>query len=103
MFSFVSWPFWWPTIITFSLADGGEAADERLVVAEAAVAAHLHEVGRDELEIVERVGPRRVAHDLHPLPGAEVRVDLPARLGQLGLQRLDLRHGVGGVLAARAP
>ena len=80
------------------VADGGEAADERLVVAEAAVAAHLHEIGGDELDVVEGVGPRRMTHDLHALPGAEVGVDLAARLRQLGLQRLHLGHGIGGVL-----
>ena len=39
------------------LADLREAADKRVVVAEAAVAAHLHEVGGEELEVVERVRP----------------------------------------------
>ena len=80
-----------------------EAADERLVVAEAAVAAHLHEVGGDELEVIERVGPRRVTHDLHALPGAEVGVNLPARLGQLGLQRLQFRERTGGVFLRPFP
>ena len=60
-----------------------QAADERAVVAEAAVAAHLHEVVGQELEIVERVGPRRMAHDLHALPRGEVGVELPARSASL--------------------
>ena len=79
------------------VADLGKAADEGEVVAEAAVAAHFHEIVRDELEVIEGVGPRRMAHDLHPLPGREVRVDPFARFAQPLFQRFEFGHRVGGV------
>ena len=80
------------------LADLREAADERVVVAEAAVAAHLHEVGGEELEVVERVRPLRMPHDLDALPWREVGVELVALLIELSLELLQLRLGVGDVL-----
>ncbi len=84
------------------IADAGQAAEQRVVVAVTAVAAHLGEVVREELEIIERVGPRGVAHDLHALPRREVGVELLAHLLQLLLERLDAGAGIGDVLGKLA-
>ena len=80
------------------VADAGEAADEGAVIAEAAVAAHFHEVTGEELEVVEGVGAGGMADDLDALPGGEVGVELVALLLELGFERLDLGAGVGDVL-----
>jgi hypothetical protein len=77
------------------------AADDRRVVAVGAVAVELDEVGEGEAEIVERERPARRARDLDALQGREVLVDVAAELGELGLQRLDLRRDVELLLLGR--
>ncbi len=78
-------------------ADFRQAADQRKVIAEATVAAQFREVGGDDLEVVERIGSRRMTHDLHPLPGRQAGVDARPFLLELGLKRLDLRGRVDNV------
>ncbi len=58
------------------------AADHRGIVAEAAVAVNLAEVGKDALNVVERVGPVRMARQLGALPRGQFA-------GHLALERLD--------------
>ena len=63
------------------VAEEREAADERRVVREAPVAVELGPLREERLDVVERVGPVRVARDQRLLPGRELRVDLaPARV-----------------------
>jgi len=55
-----------------------EAADDGEVVREGAVAVQLLEVGEDVVDVVERVGPLRVARDLRHLPGRKRRPQGPS-------------------------
>src|SRR6184192_4328403 len=74
----------------------------RRVVAEQPVAVQLHEVGEYGAEIVERVGPLRVARHLHALHRRQVLVDLGPQLGELFLERGELLRDVHGGLASHA-
>ena len=67
----------------------GEAADDRVIVGEAAVAVQLVEAGEQRVDVVERVGPRRMPRDQHPLPRRQVRVELGPDLVGAPPQRLD--------------
>ena len=73
--SLVSRPFWWP-ITTHGWPLKRQAADDRLVVGEGAVAMQFLEVGEDLGDVVQRVGPLRVARDLRHLPGASGWIDV---------------------------
>src|SRR5207249_4330394 len=65
-------------------------ADDRLVVGKRAVAVQLLEVGVDLADVVERVGPLRVARDLRHLPGREARIDVAGELQALLAEPVDL-------------
>ena len=71
-----------------------EAADDRGVVGERAVAVHLLEIRADGLHVVERIGALRMAGDLGDLPGVELAVDLLGELAALLRQALDLLRDV---------
>ena len=60
--------------------EAAEAADDRVVVAELAVAGKRRELGDQLRHIVEAMRPRRPARDLRLLPGREVVVELGERL-----------------------
>ena len=70
--------------------EAGEAADDRRIVAEVAVAVDLEPVGEDVLDVVEGEGAVDVAGELGALPAAEVGEDLFAQLLGLLLQLLDV-------------
>src|SRR6266511_1236179 len=76
-----------------------EAADDRRVVGEGAIAGELAEVAEHAVHVVKGVRPLRVARDLRDLPRGELRVDLLGELLALLLQPADLVGDVdGGVL-----
>src|ERR1700682_1211419 len=84
---------------TFLLADehdrfaveARQPADERLVVAEAAGAVQLDEVGEEPLYVVEHVGTIRMPRELHHLPARQLGEDLLLQLGCAALETADLR------------
>jgi hypothetical protein len=77
--------------------------DDRAVVAEEAVAVELDEVGEGEPEVVEGEGAPARARDLHALQRGEVAVDLEAQVGELLLERDDLRLHVDLAVAGEPP
>ena len=66
---------------------------------EHAVAVQLLELAADDVRVVERVRPLRMARELRDLPGRQVREDAGGELPALGLQPrdlvLDVHFGVG--------
>ena len=77
-----------------------QAADDGQVVAEHAVAMQLGEIRADHVDVVERIGPARMARELRDLPGRQRREDGGGELPALLLQARDLLGdvdlGVGG-------
>ncbi len=71
-------------------AEAGEAADDRLIVAEAAVACQRHETFEQPFRIVLEVRPVGVAGDLRLLPRAELAISLGQQLGGPTLKLGDL-------------
>ena len=83
--------------------EAGEAADQRRVVGEGAIAVQLDPVGEELLHVVERVGPVRVARELDDLPARQVAEDLLLQLGAALLEAADLDvEGVGVAVDAGA-
>src|SRR5262245_20350261 len=86
-------------------AEAAEAADDRLVVAELAVAGERYEVGDQRAYVVEAARPVGVARDLRLLPGREAGIEVLERLGGLRLQPADLlpdcRRALGGLDGAQ--
>ena len=75
-----------------------KAAHDRQVIGKRAVAVQFLEVGEDLADVVERVGPLRVARDLRDLPRAEARVDVLGKLQALLAEPVDLLGDVDGRL-----
>ena len=71
-------------------AEGGEAGDDRGVVAVGAVAVELDPVRHHAAHVVERVGAIEMARHLRALPGVEIAEDLGRRLAQLLAQPFEL-------------
>jgi hypothetical protein len=67
-----------------------QAADDRLVVGERAVAVQLLEVGEHLVDVVERVRALRMACDLRHLPGRQARIDVLGEEQALLAQPVDL-------------
>jgi hypothetical protein len=70
--------------------EAGQAADDRLVVGEGAVAVQLLVVGEDLGDVVERVGPLRMARDLRHLPRRQAGIDVLGEEQALLAQPVDL-------------
>ncbi|EAU65776.1 hypothetical protein STIAU_6738 [Stigmatella aurantiaca DW4/3-1] len=68
-----------------------EASDDGRVLAKAAVPTQLEEVGEEVLHVVQEVGPRAVAGQLHHLPAGQITEDLCLELLGLLLQARNLR------------
>ena len=68
----------------------GGAGDDGVIVGEPAVAVQLDEIGEEPIDVVEHVGPARVARHEHALPGRELAVDLRPGGAQLLIQALEL-------------
>jgi len=58
----------------------------------------LLEVDAERAHVIERIGPPRVAGDLHALPARQAGVDLAFRRVDLGLDRGQLRGHIDVVL-----
>ena len=66
------------------------APDDRRVLAEGAVAGELEEVGEEQLDVVQEVGPLGMPRELRHLPARQVAEDLRLEPPGLLLQLLDL-------------
>ena len=79
-------PFSWPMTQTERAAEASEAADDRLVLAELAVAGERREVADQLGAVVGEMRPLRMARDLRLLPRAEAGVEVLQRRRGLGLE-----------------
>ena len=66
------------------------AANNRRIVAEAAVAVNFAPVGKNALDIIQRVGTLRMTRQFRALPGVQVRRNLAAKAVHPLVQLLDL-------------
>src|SRR5690606_12137662 len=73
-----------------------DAADDRRVVVEAAIAVQLREVLGEEPHVVEHVRAPRVPRELHLLLRRELREDLLLELARLLVELADLGREVDG-------
>ena len=80
-------------------AQAPEAGDDRLVVAELAVAGKRREIVDDGLHIGHEMRPVRMPGDLRLLPGRQLGIDLRERLAGLGFEALDLLADGDGIPA----
>ncbi len=74
-------------------AIAGHAADNGVVVSEAAVAVQFAPVGEDAIHVIEGVRPLGMAREFSLLPGGEMRLKLLAQGGDLIVQLLQLAAG----------
>ena len=81
----------------FHVVEVGQPGDDRLVVADGAVAVELEELLEDQVEVVAGLGPLLMARDLDGLPGIELRIDLAFERRQLAAEAADLLADLGGV------
>jgi hypothetical protein len=65
-------------------------ADDRLVVAEAAVAAERNELAEQMALILEKMRAERMAGNLRLLPGRQRGIEIGEALGRLALELADL-------------
>src|SRR5690606_23272288 len=70
--------------------DAREAADERVIVGELAIAVQLLEVREAALDVIERVRPVRMPRQLRDLPSRQVREDIASQRLALVLELIDL-------------
>ena len=66
------------------------AADHRGIVAKTAVAVNLAEVGKDALNVVQRIGTLGMARQFGALPGRQLAGHLPAQRVHALVQFLQL-------------
>ena len=71
-------------------AEAAEAADDRLVLAELAVARKRREIGDERADIIEAMRPLRMARHLRLLPRRQLAIELLERLVRLALEARDL-------------
>src|SRR5262249_14272865 len=79
--------------------EGAEAGDDGRVVGEAAVAVQLDEPRKEAIDVVLGVGPRRVARQLHLLPGRQVGEDLLLQLARARVRQSDVGAQLGRAAA----
>src|SRR5262249_48467241 len=72
------------------VAEPRRAADDRLVIAEAAIAAERHEILEQLALIVEEVRPERMTGNLGLLPWRQGCIEVRQALGRLALELADL-------------
>ena len=63
-----------------------DAADDRLVLAEIAVAGERREILYEPVDVVAEMRPLRVPRDLRLLPGGELGIGLFQSVARLGLE-----------------
>ena len=78
-------------------AKPAEPADQRLVLAELAVACQRREFGDQRIDVIDAMRPLRVPRHLRLLPGRQRRIEFVQRLSRLVL---DPRDFVGNIAAA---
>ena len=71
-----------------------QAADDRLIVAVAAVAVQLVEVGEDPRDVIERVRSLRMTCNLRDLPGGKLAIDFLGQLLAFLVETVDLVRDV---------
>ena len=71
-------------------AEAPHAADDRLVVAEGAIAVQLDEVLEQAADVIERERAQRMARQQHLLPRRQLGEDLALQLARLALEPADL-------------
>ena len=76
--------------MTGAPAEASDAADDRLVVAEGAIAVQLDEVVDEARDVVERERAQRMARQQHLLPRRQLGEDLALQLARLALEAADL-------------
>src|SRR5262249_28750253 len=79
-------------------AEAAEAADDRLVVAELAVAGERDEIGDQGRHVVEAMRPLGMAGNLSLLPRREFGIDVLEGLRGLGLETGNLLADGGGAV-----
>ena len=67
-----------------------DAADDRLVLAEIAVAGERREILHEPVDVVAEMGPLRVPCDLRLLPGGELGIGLFQGVARLRLELGEL-------------
>ena len=67
----------------------GEPARHRFVVGEVTIAVQLDPTGETSFDVIERKRPLHVPRDLHPLPRAQVAVNLTPSLADFRLDGFD--------------
>ena len=81
----------------------GQSGDDRLVVAQSAIAVELEKLVEDQLDVITRLRALGMARDLDDLPGVEVGIDFPFELGELAAEPANLFGDPGGVDAGTVP
>jgi len=76
--------------------EAGPAADDGGILPVGAVSGELEEVGEEQLDVVQEVGPLGMAGQLRHLPAGQVAEDLRLEAPGLLLQLLNLGREVGG-------
>ena len=83
----------------FPALEARHAANHGGIVAKSAVAVNFAEVGKDALDVVQRIGPHGMARQFGALPWRELARDLPAQSFHALLQAFSCLQGlliVGG-------
>ena len=75
-----------------------DAADDRLVLAEIAVAGERREILHEPVDVVAEMRPLRVPCDLRLLPGGELGIGLFQGVARLGLELGELLLNRNGAL-----
>ena len=86
----MSLPFSWPISMILRPPKRGEAADDRLILAEIAVAAERHEIVEQRVDIILEVRPLGMARDLGLLPRRQRGIGARAAARRSCLEPLDL-------------
>src|SRR3989442_12504861 len=68
-----------------------QTARHCFVIGKETIAVQLDPIAETALDVIQRKRSLCMPRDLHPLPRAQVSIDVPARLSNLLLYRLDRR------------
>ena len=79
-------------------AKAGEAGDDRVVLAETAVAGQRGEIREQPVDVVQAVRPVGMARDLHLLPGRERAVEIAQHIGRALLHACDFVGEIDGAI-----
>ena len=68
----------------------GQATDDRVVVGKSTITMQFFKIGKNQRQVIKRVGALRVAGDLGNLPRGELGVDILGQLGALFFQTFNI-------------